>query len=362
MKKNLIIFIPSIEEGGVEKNLYIISNYFSKKGVNVKILTCNLNKKKYFNNNIKIIGTKSKFWFNKSRKIKYFICLLYLLQYLIKSSSNNLVFSFQANIYAILISKVTLTKIITRSNSSPSGWSKNFFKKFFYFLIIKLADDVVVNSNQFKREFKEEFNINAKCILNPFDNNFFQKIKKKYKKTKTKYIKILSIGRLTKQKDHMTLLKAAKLLKNKLKFKITIVGKGENYLNLKNFIKYNKLNKQVELIGYKSNIEKYFFNSDIFVLTSKYEGLPNVLLEAQYFKKYIISTNCPTGPKEILLNGKAGDLIEIGDYKQLSKLIYGFSTRKKIIMKKIQVGAKYFSRFDYEKNCKNYFNFIKKNF
>ena len=61
--------------------------------------------------------------------------------------------------------------------------------------------------------------------------------------------------------------------------------------------------------------------ADIFVLTSLYEGLPNVLLEAQYFKKYIISTDCPTGPREILLNGKAGDLIKIGDYKNLANLI-----------------------------------------
>ena len=57
------------------------------------------------------------------------------------------------------------------------------------------------------------------------------------------------------------------------------------------------------------------------VLTSKFEGLPNILLEAQFLRKYIISTNCPTGPKEILLNSKAGDLINIGDFKKLSHLI-----------------------------------------
>ena len=89
--------------------------------------------------------------------------------------------------------------------------------------------------------------------------------------------------------------------------------------------------------------------------------MPNILLEAQYLKKYIISTNCPTGPKEILLNGKAGDLITIGDFKKLSFLISSFYKRKKIINKKINTGKKNFYRFDYNLNCKKYLDFVNKN-
>ena len=59
----------------------------------------------------------------------------------------------------------------------------------------------------------------------------------------------------------------------------------------------------------------------MFVLSSIYEGLPNVLLEAAVFKKLIISTNCPTGPKEILDKGKGGVLFKSGDYQDLSKKI-----------------------------------------
>ena len=63
-------------------------------------------------------------------------------------------------------------------------------------------------------------------------------------------------------------------------------------------------NAQACLGKYNSNPYKYIKNSDIFILTSIFEGHPNVLIEAQYLKKYIISTNCPTGPREILNNGK----------------------------------------------------------
>ena len=86
-----------------------------------------------------------------------------------------------------------------------------------------------------------------------------------------------------------------------------------------------------------------------------------LVTEAQYLKKYIISTNCETGPKEILLNGKAGDLISIGDYKKLSFLIKNYHIRKKIIKKKISIGTKNFHRFDYKFNCNKYLKFISSN-
>ena len=222
----------------------------------------------------------------------------------------------------------------------------------------------MVNSYEFKKEFKKIFNINPKCILNPFDETFFYKKKLKFKKKKndSKSLNIISMGRLTNQKDHLTLLKAAKLINPNLNPVVTIIGKGQNYFMLKNFIKNNNLFSIVKLVGYHPKPYVFFNKADIFVLTSIYEGLPNVLLEAQFFKKYIISTNCPTGPKEILLNGQAGDLINIGDYKNLSKLINSYMKRKKQISTMIKNGTKNFKRYDYSTNCKKYLNFVNKNF
>ena len=77
-------------------------------------------------------------------------------------------FAFQANIYAILIAKILCSKIIVRANSAPSGWSHNLVKKKLYSIIINLADDVMVNSNDFRREFNKSFKIKSKCIYNPF--------------------------------------------------------------------------------------------------------------------------------------------------------------------------------------------------
>ena len=75
-------------------------------------------------------------------------------------------------------------------------------------------------------------------------------------------------------------------------------------------------------------------------------------------KKFIISSNCPTGPREILLNGKAGFLFEVGDFKRLSNLILDYSRNKKLLSKKIKIGYQNLKRFDSETNLKNYLKVI----
>ena len=88
------------------------------------------------------------------------------------------------------------------------------------------------------------------------------------------------------------------------------------------------------------------------------EGLPNVLIESLYLKKYIISSDCPTGPKEILNNAQYGELFKVGDYNQLFKLLKNFSNKSKKIKYKINQGYKSLTRFDHENNCRKYFQII----
>jgi len=155
-------------------------------------------------------------------------------------------------------------------------------------------------------------------------------------------------------------LKAFRLINKKLKPKLIIVGKGSEYKFLQNYINNNGLNANVKLFGYTDNPFSLIKSSNIVLLTSKFEGLPNILLEAQYLKKYIISTDCPTGPNEILSNGNYGTLIKIGDYKELAKKINNYYKQKKLINKMILKGYSAMDRFDYRANCEKYFKLIKK--
>ena len=114
------------------------------------------------------------------------------------------------------------------------------------------------------------------------------------------------------------------------------------------------------MVGYKENPDSYIKISDVFVLSSIYEGLPNVLVESMYLKKYIISSDCPTGPKEILNNGQYGELFKVGDYNQLFKLLKNFNNKPKKIKYKISQGYKSLVRFDHNNNCRKYYLIISK--
>ena len=99
---------------------------------------------------------------------------------------------------------------------------------------------------------------------------------------------------------------------------------------------------------------------DLFILSSKYEGLPNVLIEAQMALTPIISSDCPSGPKEILLNGKLGILFKTGDHIDLSKKILIFKNNRKKFKNKALLATKYLSRFDYETNLHKYLKIVDK--
>ena len=148
-------------------------------------------------------------------------------------------------------------------------------------------------------------------------------------------------------------------IKDKINFNLLLVGRGIEKENLVKYINKNNLSKQVKLINFQKNPFNLIKSSDVFILTSLYEGLPNVLLESQVLKKFIISSDCPTGPKEILLNGKAGFLFNVGDHTELSNLILNYSKNKKLLSKKISIGYKNLSRFDYNRNLKKYLNIIR---
>ena len=359
-KKKLIIFMPSIEGGGVEKNLYLVSNYLAKKKLRLSLITIS-NKYKYkFHKSIKFISLPGNIWDKMTRRIKYFFSLILLIKEIL-SDRNVVVFSFQANIYCIIVCKLLFIKVITRSNSAPIGWSKNPLKRYIFKIFLSLADDVMVNSYQFKKDLKKEFNLNSICIYNPLNKNEIikkSKIKTKRIFNKKNNLKILNIGRFTDQKDQITLLKALKILKNKIDYEAIIIGRGICKEYLQGYIMKNKLEKYVRLKNFVENPYPIIRQCDLFILSSKFEGLPNVLLESLTLKKFVISSNCPTGPKEILLNGKGGLLFKVGDFKKLSQQIYDYKKNKKKCSKMLNKSFKELKRFDFKKNMEKYLKLV----
>ena len=129
---------------------------------------------------------------------------------------------------------------------------------------------------------------------------------------------------------------------------------------MQKFISDNSLANNIKIKNFVENPFKIISQSDIFILSSRYEGLPNVLLEAASLKRIILSTKCPTGPKEILLNGKGGNFFKIGDYSDLALKIKFIVKNKKLMNKKVNVCFKNLKRYDYHINLNKYFQLTKK--
>jgi len=124
---------------------------------------------------------------------------------------------------------------------------------------------------------------------------------------------VLGAGRLKPQKDFTTLIEAfARVKQNLPNAKLVILGEGAQRRELENLAAQLRIREDVDLVGFKNNPYAFIAKADVFVLSSIYEGLPNILIEALALKKKIVATNCPSGPAEILKFGQYGSLLPTG--------------------------------------------------
>ncbi len=132
---------------------------------------------------------------------------------------------------------------------------------------------------------------------------------------------VLGVGRLVSQKDFETLIKAFALVRQSRPARLVILGEGKERPKLEALVKQLKLENDVSMPGFEPNPFKFMKNASVFVLSSKYEGFGNVIIEALACGCPVVSTDCPSGPSEILEDGKWGKLVPVGDVETLAEAI-----------------------------------------
>lgn len=162
---------------------------------------------------------------------------------------------------------------------------------------------------------------------------------------------IVTVGRLTPQKDHATLLRAVSRLNQARACRLIIIGEGGQRSRLEGLISSLGLEKSVQLIGNTSNPFSYVARSNVFVLSSAWEGFPNVLLEALACRTPIVSTDADGGgPAELLQGGRFGRLVPVGAPEQLASAI-----REALADPgDVQSGRRHVQAFTIERACKLY--------
>lgn len=162
---------------------------------------------------------------------------------------------------------------------------------------------------------------------------------------------VLSAGRLVEsQKDFTTLITAYNKVLQSTKTKLFIIGDGPDRPLLQKQIDTYGIGEQVILLGKKDNPFVWMKYAKAFILSSKHEGLPSVLIEALALDCPLISTNCPDGPDEILLQGRAGVLVEVGNSEQMADAIIKVLTDDEYRIKLADTAKLHKDRFDIQQN------------
>lgn len=140
---------------------------------------------------------------------------------------------------------------------------------------------------------------------------------------------LVAVGRLQPQKDYPLLIEAFSRVRRTQPVRLMILGEGKERLMLEARIRERGLEQDVSLLGFVMNPYAYMARASLFVLSSRWEGLPTVLIEALCCGTPVVATDCPSGPREILRGGQYGELVRVGDAEGLAAAIRKTLERKK---------------------------------
>lgn len=334
----IVFILPDLRGGGAEKVCINLATDWVARGHCVKFILMN-QKGEYLKNiskGIKIVSLKKK----KLRQI-FFPLLTFF-----KKDKPDVILAQMWPLTSITVLawlasfKKGKLFLVDHVHLSSSVEKEIFFPRNIFKLIIKLtylfSNKIIVVSNGVKKDLVEisnKLNKKIKVIYNPLIKKEKVKIKNKKSLKKkiwgenTKY-RILSVGSLKIQKDHFNLIEAFSLLKFQKKCRLLIIGNGPLKNQLKKFIKIKKLENKINLINFKSDLQIYYETADLFVSSSKWEGFSNVIAESLGFGLPVVSTDCKSGPSEILKRGKYGELVPIENSKKLALAIESSLQRK----------------------------------
>lgn len=332
MKKKIAFILSALDAGGAEKvTLSVIKELDRKKYVPVLITL------KAKGPLIKDVPSQVRLYAIEASRLRYSIIKLIKL---LKHLKPDCIFSTFGYVnFAVLLLKILAgikAKIIIREASTPSKALKLFpaYKArlyiFLYRLLYPMADLIIAQCDNMRRDLIRNFGIKPGKIVriyNPVDTNYVLSraglfIPNEFSSSE---INIVAVGRLAEAKGYDILLKAFhKLIKLEPKVHLYIIGDGPLRKELYKLCRSLRLDKKVTFMGFLDNPYPYIKHADLYVLSSRWEGFPNTLLEALVCGVKTVATDCESGPREILGNEKYGLLAKVEDESSLCEKMWQY--------------------------------------
>jgi glycosyltransferase involved in cell wall biosynthesis len=324
------LFIPTLSGGGAERVIVYLANELARRGNRVQLVLTQLSGP-YLNDvqpNVCLINL------NASRTLTG---LGKLIRHLRQHRPDVIISALHhANVISILATKLanvsTKTIVTVHSHLVEAQASYTRHQRTVIFNLMRVtfpfASKVVGVSQGVSASIAEVLGLHEtqiRTIFNPvIDDTLFQKaaVFPSHPWFQQPSLPIVvSVGRLTKQKNYHCLIRAISILNNEISCNLIILGEGEERSSLEKLIDDLHLTDKVALPGFVDNPYSYMKHASVFALSSNFEGLPTVLIEALALGVPIVSTDCPSGPREILKHGVLGYLVDVDNPEALAKAL-----------------------------------------
>lgn len=318
-----MLFLPSVRSGGAERVLSSLANLWVENGNVVKLVSINPGDDFY---RLSERVERLRLDIQRSRipllgSIWVFLKKLYYIRKSVLDSKPQVIVSFlnQLNIRVLLACRNISVPIIISERIAPEYTSAGIFWKIARTVLYPRAKLIVAQTERESKWFKDR-NLPTVVIPNVITANVLP-----YKwnpKPVGGFFKIIAIGRFTRQKGFDLLIKAFSVVaKKNPESRLYIYGRGPEHRNLLDMIKFYSLHDKCFLPGVIDNPFEKLSKSDLFVLSSRYEGFPNVLAEAMAIGVPSVAFDCPNGPQEMIKNKETGILVKGFNPESLAEAI-----------------------------------------
>lgn len=321
--KKLLFHINSMGKGGAERVVSVLSQMFAGDGYEVVIVTLWRAKEEYpLAEGIRRINLGDDAKLEREGRIRLAVGRLWTLRMLIRKEDPDLVISFcnKANFrcaYCMVGMQIPLLVSVRndpRIDYFPHKGGVSQMKR--------RASGCVFQTEDALGCFDERFQKKSRVIWNPVDEKYL--VDEERTAGGAKYL--VTVGRLSTQKNQLLLLKAFSIIRKELPgYQLRIYGEESEpgvKETLTEYIKQEQMQDCVLFMGQSSYLEKEIRDASLFILSSDYEGMPNALMEAMAMGIPVISTDCPCGgPAELIEDGVSGLLVPVGEEKELAVAI-----------------------------------------
>lgn len=336
-QKRLTIFVPSMRVGGAERTMVKLAQGLAERDYPVDVVLAEAEGPHLAEipESVRVVDLKA------SRAVTSLPALIRYLRYerpeaLISVMNHTNIIALWARLFTGIPKRVVVSERNTLSKSAQNAatwraWLMPQLIKRFY----PWADGIITVSKGVGDDLAQVMGIPRERIQTIYNPVVTPELREKAQATLDHpWFKsgeppvVLAVGRLRVQKDFSTLIQAFARVRQGRPARLLILGEGEERSALERLVRQLGLEQDVSLPGFVPNPYPYMTRTSLFVLSSRWEGLPGVLIEALYCGAPLVSTDCPSGPREILKDGEYGQLVPVGDVAALAQAIETSLTSK----------------------------------